>query len=285
MSIRSGARARLERVAAMDRRTLVERIAARLAHAFGYRPNVRRIAYRLDRYSRRLYDSAYAERDEVGPVNLEVKLERQRLGGPFEPPIVALVNAAVISLLQPGQRRILEVGSGTGMFAWSAAGDVSRAIVASEFDEPTRRWAIEHRSRPNITYCARPLDSFAAREFDLVVAIEVIEHIGSFGPFLRDLSRVADNAIVSTPNKHSSAFRSVARTPPYSEHVREWTAGEFLWVLRAFYARVDLYTVPDLAAQVCALERNPGYVPMVAGCSDLSCEEPLLAACAGSLLA
>ena len=33
--------------------------------------------------------------------------------------------------------------------------------------------------------------------------------------------------------------------PPYYQHVREWTAGEFYWVLRLFYERVTLFAMPD----------------------------------------
>ena len=71
----------------------------------------------------------------------------------------------------------------------------------------------------------------------------------------------------------------MARTPAYSEHVREWTAGEFLWVLRAFYTSVDLFTVPDLTRQIKALQSDAGYLPVVTRCSDLSCNEPMIAKC------
>jgi 2-polyprenyl-3-methyl-5-hydroxy-6-metoxy-1,4-benzoquinol methylase len=274
---------KISRAAAMDRDTLLVRVRETLSHTFGYRANVRRLAYRLDRYSRSLVDAPYVERAEAGPVNLEVKLDRQRLGGPFEPFIITLVNRAAVTLVG-GARRILEIGSGTGLFSWSAAADPERTIVASEFNQGAREWARLHRSRPNIVYGDRPLNSFGPREFDLVVAIEVIEHVDAFGPLLHELSRVAGSAIITTPNKYCDPFRSAARTPAFSEHVREWSAGEFLWVLRAFYADVDLFTLPRLADQVAALQANEAYVPIVAGCTDLSCDEPLIAKCSNPTL-
>ena len=263
----------------MDRATLADRLRQKWTAAFGYRAVIRRLAFRLERYSRRWYDAPYAERPEVGPVNLEVKLARVRAGGPFEPHEIALLNRAAVTLLQPRHRQVLEVGSGTGMFASLAAADPGRRITASEYNEPARAWAAENRSAANITYCARALDTFDPDAFDLVVAVEVIEHLEAYGPFVRALARVAPEALITTPNKASGAFRSIDRTPGYPEHVREWTAGEFLWVLRAFYGDVQLFTIPDRDRQVGAMLAAPGYVPRVAACSDLSTEEPLLALC------
>jgi hypothetical protein len=140
MSLFRTAQGKIRRAAAMDRQTLLWRIAEKSRHAFGYRENVRRLAYRLDRYSKSLFDAPYVERSEAGPVNLEVKLERQRLGGPFEPFNIALVNRAAVSLVGDA-RRILEVGSGTGLFSWTAAEDARRTIIASEFNQGARAWA------------------------------------------------------------------------------------------------------------------------------------------------
>jgi 2-polyprenyl-3-methyl-5-hydroxy-6-metoxy-1,4-benzoquinol methylase len=276
--------ARLTRAAAMDRAELRGRIIAKVRHAFGYRENVRRIAFQLDRYSRRLWDAPYREREAGGPSNLAVKLERLHAGGPFEPYDVSLINRAAITLLETRHARILEVGSGTGMFASRAALDPARVVVASEMDEGARAWAVANRPAPNITYTDRSLDTIADNEFDLVVAIEVIEHLAPFGPFLRALSRVAPEALISTPNKNGDPFQSLARTPPYSEHVREWTAGEFFWVLRAFYQTVELFTVPALPQQVAALMADEGYMPRVERCTDLSTDAALIARCSHPLL-
>jgi 2-polyprenyl-3-methyl-5-hydroxy-6-metoxy-1,4-benzoquinol methylase len=279
MSVFARARSKLLRARELGVHESRNRVAGRIAHAFGYRPTVRRLAFWLDRYSRRMYDGPYVERPEGGPINLEVKLERQRQGGSFESLPIVLVNRAAVGLIDDSQRSILEVGSGTGLFAWLAGADPRRTIVASEFDAPALAWATEHRSRPNIVYCNRSFEQCAPREFDLAVAIEVIEHLNDFGPFLRALSRVSKAAIVTTPNKHRTPFTAVARTPAFEEHVREWTSGEFLWVLRAFYARVDLFTIPDLQRQVAAMQATEDYKPRIAPCSDLICDESMIAVC------
>ena len=254
----------------------------RLRHAYGYRASVRRLAYWMDRYSRRLYDGPYRERSETGPLNIAVKLARQAAGGPFEPPTIAIVSHAAAALLQPRHRRILEIGAGTGRFAWAASAEPARSIVASEFDEETRAWAAAHRGRGNVEFSARRLDECADGEFELIVAIEVIEHIDDYGAVLRGCARVADELIISTPNRQRSAFTSVDRTPAYSEHVREWNAGEFLWVLRAFYRDVQLFTIPALGKQAQRLRDDETWRPVVAPCTDLTCEDSLIAVCAGA---
>jgi hypothetical protein len=100
---------------------------------------------------------------------------------------------------------------------------------------------------------------------------------------LRAFTSVSDSAIITTPNRQRTPFTSVERTPAYSEHVREWNAGEFFWVLRAFYRQVDLFTVPGLRRQANEMRRDEGYRPRVERCSDLACEDALIAVCTGVL--
>ncbi len=90
--------------------------------------------------------------------------------------------------------------------------------------------------------------------FDLLVAIEVVEHIADYGGFLRTCASLAPRALITTPNKLRSDQTATAGPPPYYQHVREWTAGEFYWVLRLFYRRVKLFAMPD--------SNVPGAVPI-----------------------
>lgn len=271
-------RARIHRVRRMSNTEAFRKLCERASRAFSYRNIVRRIAYHLNVHSIRLHDDRYLERPEVGPQNIEIKKERERLGGPFEPYSVTVVNRAATCLLGSAEN-ILEVGCGTGMFSFMAASDENRKIVASEMDAETLDWAKRNRNRQNIRYTSQALADFGLDEFDMVVAIELIEHVSDFAAFLHVLSRVAPSAIVTTPNKNRSPFDSIANTPAYSGHVREWTAGEFYWVLRAFYANVDLFTIPDYQADIERLKQGSDRVPDIARCSVLEQSEPLLALC------
>lgn len=270
---------RWNRIRRMPPRAIFFKILEKANSALSWRTLLRRIAYSLDRFSLRFFRDEYHERPEAGAVNLEVKLERARTGGPFEPPDVELINRAATTLIG-GAKNILEVGSGTGMFASMASKHPEIFVTASEMDDSARLWAARHRSAPNIKYAALNLSFCADDAYDLAVAIEVVEHIENYAGFLRELSRVAPRAIVTTPNKSRSAFDSVVCSPVYDQHVREWTAGEFYWVLRVFWRDVRLYTLPGMTRQVARFRRDAGYVPVLRPCGPLTREHALLAVCA-----
>ncbi len=270
--------ARLRRIQKMSFMQFLNKLQEKIIWFFSVRNNVRRLAFALNRFSIGLFLDNYQERTEIGPVNLEVKLQRQAMGGPFEPPLIVLVNRAATQLIG-NTKSILEVGCGTGMFSYFASQDKSRQIVASEFNNGARRWAQENRASENIKYCNLALEDFDIDSFDLAVAIEVIEHLDDFGSFLLKLQRVAPAAIISTPNKNRSAFDSIANTPIFSQHVREWTTGEFYWVLRCFYDDVQLYTLPEQKSQLKAYQSNTDFNPKISKCGLLSTNEVLIAYC------
>lgn len=264
----------------MDSPTIRAKVEEKLRHYCSYRSNVRRLAYALDAHSVSLYPGPYQERPEGGPTNIETKLAREAAGGPFEPHSVLLINRAAVQLVG-SPATIFEVGCGTGMFASLVAGRHPTAqVTASELDEKTLAWARANRPAPNLMYRRLTLEECATDQFDLVVALEVVEHIFDYAGFLAGCSRVAPRAIISTPNKARDPFSSVANTPAYGEHVREWTAGEFFWVLRCFYDNVGLYTLPRFAAQIRRFVRDPSFVPTVSRCDEREREGALIAVCA-----
>lgn len=241
--------------------------------------NLRRFAYALEAFTLKRHNGSIIERPEFGPSNLGVKLRRQALGGPFEPLDVALVNHAVVQLSGP-QRSILEIGSGTGLYAsLMADAHPDCKIVASEFEDATRDWAIRNRSRSNITYCRSRMDQFTVDFFAQVVALEVVEHIHDYAGFLKELSRVAPRAIVSTPNKLRSASDSIANPPEFEQHVREWSTEAFYWVLRCFWDEVELYTVPRIHAQMKEFASHALYRPTVAPTGLHGREHAMIAIC------
>lgn len=183
----------------------------------------------------------YIERPEYGPSNIETKLENVEKGLPFELPDVLNLNRAVMKLVCD-ERRIVELGAGTGFFAYEVAASTDRIVVASEYDRRTYEWAVAHRSRPNITYINGPVPPEKG-PFDLVVAIEVIEHIWDFPKFIRTCAELAPRALFTTPNRAGMPKRYRYGPPGYFKHVREWTGGEFYWILRCFYDQVSLYAM------------------------------------------
>ncbi len=209
----------------------------------------------------------YLENPEVGPDNLSQKTDRVDRGENFEWPNMAALNQAVVSLIGDAGR-IVELGGGTGYFALEAAKSANVSVVCSEFDRNALSWARENRAHPKVDY----IDGAPGMEeglFDLVVAIEVIEHIADYRTFLEDCVALAPGAIITTPNRVRDSASDTAGPPGYFQHVREWSAGEFYWVLRAFYNKVALYSMPDVnKPDVVPIKITDSRTPIIACCED-----------------
>jgi 2-polyprenyl-3-methyl-5-hydroxy-6-metoxy-1,4-benzoquinol methylase len=208
--------AKLRRIAAMAPPERRARLRAKWER-WGPHGLLLQASWRLDRLAKRSHNRSYIGRADVGPRNLVVKQARLAAGGSFEQPAIQLVLAAVSFV--PERSRVLEVGGGTGFFAMSAARLKQATVSCSELDAPTREWAARNRPDPRVTYCDLTLDSAQGRGFEVVVALELIEHLNAFGPFLKAMSEVAPVAILSTPNKLRDPVSAIRTVPDYDEHV------------------------------------------------------------------
>ncbi len=186
---------------------------------------------------------------------------------PFEHSDTTTLNYAVAGLLA-SHKRILGVGDGIRSFAFEAAQDPSRSITCVEPDPKAHAQARIDGPRPNICF-ERTQFTELAGQFDLVVALGAIEHIQDYRRFLEKCVELAPCAILTTPNKNRDPAAAVASPPECPLHVREWTAGEFYWVLSVFYERVRLLSMP-----------NP-YVPTCVPIPVTSSAHPLIAICEG----
>ena len=214
----------------------------------------------------------YSENVEAGCINISIKKKRLEQGGPFEWPNMVSLNLAIIQFIDQ-EKSIVTIGSGTGTFEWYAAEKYPNVkFISSEFDEECVEWCKKNRSRENITYTSLTMNEliFQYKRFDLAVCVDVIEHINDYPVFLNSFSGLANYAIISTPNKARDFESYSAKSPKYYQHVREWTAGEFYWILRVFYDKVSLYAMPD------------PYEPEVKRIGILSKMTPLIAVCEGS---
>jgi hypothetical protein len=211
---------------------------------------------------------AYRERAEYGPVNLQVKLDRVKSGGPFELPEIENLNTAV-ELLIGQEKRIVEFGSGTGKFASYVAKDDSRFVVASEFDKQAHCWCLSNiPKRSNLIFINGPIPA-DMRPFDLSVSIEVVEHVADYMFFLKEMSEIAPRSLITTPNRARSASDYYPGPPHYFQHVREWTAGEFYWVLRCFWKDVVLYgLISQSEPSFIKIDVDSPLSPLIADCRN-----------------
>ena len=252
---------RLQRISAMSWSERVKKVRFKLHQMFSPHKNLRRFAHSLESWSLKGNEGFYKERPEYGPVNIQSKRARLASGGPFEPRDITLVNKLAVRLAgEP--KNVLEIGCGTAMFSSMLADKCPAThIVASEFEDQTRQWAIENRSRPNIEYCKKAMTEFPRDHFDLCVALEVVEHIDDYATFLKEIAQAAPRAIVSTPNKFRSWYDYETNTPEFDQHVREWSTGEYYWVLRCFWKKVEIHTIPGITKQMALLAQNEKYEP------------------------
>jgi len=206
---------------------------------FVFDDNLRRLFAKQNCFKVDFTFESYKENPSLGAVNIEVKNKRVKLGGPFETGGMVNINKNIVELLE-SNLRIVEIGCGTGMFSYSAAEDSTRKIVAFEPSSDTLLWAKENRSRPNIEYVDEMPTIEKNGEFDLVVSIDVIEHIKELGPWLMSISQLAPWAVFTTPNAIKAPKRR--NGPPSNRfHVREFSAFELICLLKGFYKNVVVY--------------------------------------------
>jgi spore maturation protein CgeB len=177
-----------------------------------------------------------------------VPVERRESDAP-ESRTVALAWA--VASLVGDATRIADLGTDGGRFAVEAAADPDRTIVSSH----PGRVSVE-ASRGNVAFLDRRVAA-ADGPFDLAVGVDVLDQREDFRSFLQGCAELAPRLLVTTG------------APSGARRAREWTAGELYWVLRCFYARVDLYALPDpLVPSVVAVDVNTTLSPLIASCGD-----------------
>ena len=209
----------------------------------------------------------YAENPGLPGVNMA--RERLSRGEPFEWPNMLALNWAATSLIRDAQS-IVEIGSGTGPFAAFASVVPGRILHCFEEDDFARTWAQTHRGRPNVSYF-KAYEGNLRDRYDLLVSIDVVEHVEDLRAFLLFCARLAPRAIFSTPNRDVLRGGGTTGPPDYPPHVREFDPGEFYWMMKQYYADVALYHTPDV------------NVPWLSPMTIATKGTPIVAECAGPL--
>jgi len=120
---------------------------------------------------------------------------------------------------------VLDVGCGSGEGLKVLAARASGAL-GIDLDNRLRRQDVDVR--------IQSISDVPDKSFDVVVSMDVIEHVQDDRAFIADLFRVARKAVfITTPNYAVSRNRH-----PY--HVREYTPGEFERLFRD-YGDLELY--------------------------------------------
>ena len=149
---------------------------------------------------------------------------------------------------------VLDVGCGEGVLTseWARRLDSQGHVVGVDLDDPALRDEWSRRARPNLEF--RAVDAtdlpFGRNEFDVVCAIEVLEHVPDPERTLAEMVRVArSHVLVSVPREplwrglnmaRGAYLRSLGNTPG---HVNHWSKGAFLDLVNR-HGRIDAVRSP-----------------------------------------
>ena len=135
---------------------------------------------------------------------------------------------------QAAPKSLLDVGCGEGVLThrW-ATEDPERRVVGIDLDDPVLRREQATRRAPNLAYHVMKAENlpFAAGEFALATAIEVLEHVPDPAHTVAEMARVAHGGhlIVSVPREplwralnmaRGAYLRQLGNTPG---HVNHWS--------------------------------------------------------------
>ncbi len=117
---------------------------------------------------------------------------------------------------------LLDVGCGEGIVTHRWATELApRRVVGIDLDDPMIAAEWSKRTAPNLSYIAQRAENlpFADGEFDLVTAIEVLEHVPDPAHTVAEMARCADrHVLISVPREPLWRTVNMAR----GAYWREW---------------------------------------------------------------
>lgn len=135
------------------------------------------------------------------------------------------------------------IGIGTNILAREAVG-----AYGIDINEQSVEFARQMFGGPKIKFDVANICEEMPRPtatFDVVVCVEVIEHVKDFNAVLNGLKKFYNEKrrtvfFISSPNRNNEKIKN--DQPRNKHHVREWTAGEFYEALTKHFKAVVMYS-------------------------------------------
>jgi SAM-dependent methyltransferase len=142
-------------------------------------------------------------------------------------------------------RSLLDVGCGEGVLVhkWAGRMGESRRVVGIDLEEESIQAGWSERRAPNLEYRVMQAENlpFAAGEFDLATAIEVLEHVPDPEHTLSEMARCAErHLLVSVPREPMWRMLNMARGAYWSDlgntpgHLNHWSKRSFVDLLSRY---------------------------------------------------
>jgi 2-polyprenyl-3-methyl-5-hydroxy-6-metoxy-1,4-benzoquinol methylase len=171
--------------------------------------------------------------DKYGSTN---PLVRRMMNG-FEHALEELFTVA-------GPRSLLDVGCGEGVLVQRWAQRLGQArVVGIDLEEPSIQAGWTERQAPNLEYRVMRAENlpFADGEFDVVTAIEVLEHVPDPEHTLGEMARCAErHLLVSVPREPLWRMLNMVRGAYWSDlgntpgHLNHWSKRTFVQLLSRY---------------------------------------------------
>lgn len=141
-------------------------------------------------------------------------------------------------------RLVLDLGCGPRKEAYIFS-ENSQRVIASDISVKAVLYAKKHFLRRNLSYIAMDACEIAFKDnsFDVVVSLEVIEHLLDYHKFLKEVKRIIKPqglCIFSTPHK-----RPIGVNPKDAvinpHHLKEFMLDEFKDILHKYFSNVEIF--------------------------------------------
>jgi len=143
-------------------------------------------------------------------------------------------------------RLVLDIGCGIGYGASYLKRRGAYEVVACDYSEEAIISGRAHYKQEGLHFMRLDAQQLPFRTacFDVVIALEIIEHLNGWQAFPAECKRVLNESgilICSTPNREVSSFGH--QEPLSSYHVKEFSVNEFRQLLSKHFEQITLYGI------------------------------------------